>query len=396
MTIKNFFDKLFSKDKNGNVIDISSGAYASEEQLAVEFCSIFTVIETIAAMMSKAEIKLISDGEEKKSYEWYSLNVKPNRNQTASQFWHEFWCKLLYDKEVLVVNVGEQKLIADTFTISDDVVKEKKFTDVTIGNLTFNKIFKRSEVIYIKYTNQNIDAYMSSIYDTYAKLLSDASSKYNRTAGERGTLEISALATGDRNFENRYKEIMEKRFAPYFKAKNAVLPLYDGYKYVPTTAGTNSRTEESLDMQRAYNEALKRAAQVYKLNPALILGEVAGIDDAITMSMSSCFSPLAEMLKDELNAVEFSIDDLIDGKNYVVVDLNAIMYFDIYNHASNIDKLISCGYVSINEIRADTNRIRITEEWADKHFITKNYDDIDTISQVENNNAVGGENENET
>lgn len=391
MSIKSFLSDLFSK-KSGR-IELSEKVFNDEDLISLEFCSLFTVVETISQMMSKAEIKIIKNHKEYKGYEWYSLNVRPNRNQTATQFWQEFWCKLLYDKEVLVITVGEQKLIADTFTVSDDVVKEKTFTDVTVGNLTFNRKFRRSDVIYIKYTNQNIDAYMSNVYEMYARLLSDASSKYSRSSGERGCLEVSALAKNERGFEEKYKDLMEKRFAPYFKAKNAVIPLFEGFKYTPVTNAQNNATEESLDMQRAYNEAIKRAAQVYKLNPALIIGEVAGIEDAITMSMSSCFSPLAELLKDELNSVEFSADEMINGKNYVSIDLNGVIYFDVYRHAANIDKLISCGYKSIDEIRVDTNATWINEKWATQHWITKNYDDIASVAQPDN--VEGGDNNDE-
>ncbi len=47
-------------------------------------------------------------------------------------------------------------------------------------------------------------------------------------------------------------------------------------------------------------------------------------------------------------------------------------YFDILESSTSMDKLFSNGY-SHNEINEFIGLPRIDEEWADEHYITKNY-----------------------
>ena len=62
--------------------------------------------------------------------------------------------------------------------------------------------------------------------------------------------------------------------------------------------------------------------------------------------------------------------------------------FDI---ATSADKLISSGIYTVNMILRALEEPQIAEEWADQHFITKNYSTIQEILE-EQNKKGGGEN----
>ena len=51
-----------------------------------------------------------------------------------------------------------------------------------------------------------------------------------------------------------------------------------------------------------------------------------------------------------------------------------------------MDKLIASGVCSINEIRERFKLERLDEDWASKHFITKNYT---TFTDLENSEKGG-------
>ena len=96
------------------------------------------------------------------------------------------------------------------------------------------------------------------------------------------------------------------------------------------------------------------------------------------------------MISDELSA------KLYDGYNgfitnsYVKVDTSDISHVDILEMANAIDKLVSSGAFTINELRTITGFNRIDEEFADKHFMTKNYclaDDM--LNNLDDDEIIG-------
>ena len=59
----------------------------------------------------------------------------------------------------------------------------------------------------------------------------------------------------------------------------------------------------------------------------------------------------------------------------------------MFAQANNIDKLVSSGVFTVNMILKAAGLPPVDEEWADKHFITKNYAAIDDVLKL----AEGGE-----
>src|SRR5699024_10884150 len=81
-----------------------------------------TVLNFVARTMSTAEIKLNNSDWE------YLLNVKPNLDMSASDFWQVFFYRLLDENEVLVIITNDnQLLIADDFSRKEHAVFEDIF-----------------------------------------------------------------------------------------------------------------------------------------------------------------------------------------------------------------------------------------------------------------------------
>lgn len=64
-------------------------------------------------------------------------------------------------------------------------------------------------------------------------------------------------------------------------------------------------------------------------------------------------------------------------------------YVDIFSNATQIDKLVQSGTHTINMILRAMGQPQINEEWANQHFITKNYS---TVQDLLNSLEGGGEN----
>src|SRR5699024_9645551 len=100
-------------------------------------------------------------------------NVKPNKNQNASKFWYEVVHRLIYDGECLIVTSHENELlIADTFDKKEYAVKEDIFSSVYVKGMEMRGTFRRSEVIYFEYGNEELSNLVDSLFYDYGTLIS--------------------------------------------------------------------------------------------------------------------------------------------------------------------------------------------------------------------------------
>lgn len=60
-------------------------------------------------------------------------------------------------------------------------------------------------------------------------------------------------------------------------------------------------------------------------------------------------------------------------------DTKAVKHIDLLDVATSIDKLISSGCFTINDIRRVCGEDEIDEPWANQFFMTKNYSAIEDI-----------------
>ena len=395
-----FFRGIFKKDFMDTPVDFASyrsSVSEDETYVAIQAHALFTVIDLIATLLSKCDFKVYKNGEEYRKQMYDILNFQPNRNQNAVEFKKEIFTKLLYRKEVLVVQKKDQLLIADTYNCEERVLKDYLFTEVSRQDFTFNNAFSMRDVIFLKYGNVNIDKFMDNIFDFYTKLMATAAKKYMRSAEEKGILKVSARAQGDPSYEDTFKELMNEYFKEYFGKGNSVLPLFEGYEYAPGTAeSTKKYSNEITDVCTIFEQALIRAAQAYKVPPSLVRGDVASINDAYNVMLTNCIDPIAELVSRELTIKLFSQEERIKGCS-IEVDTTSVKHTDLFDIASGADKLIASGATSINEVRHHAGLKEIDEEFADIHYITKNYQTADMAANGEedsnnanNSNSVQG------
>ena len=350
---------------------------SAQNAIALEAFALFTTIEMIASLISKCEFKTYAKGKEIKGYEWVSLNVKPNKNQTSTEFWHEFVTKLLYYKEVLVLDVNGEKIIADDFSKTEYAIRETVFSNISRKDFVFNRSYTASEVFYLTYSNSDSQSIIDSIFAMYENLISSASKKYKKSGGEKGVLNVSAKAQGDPNFEVNFKKLMTNYFKSYFDNENAVLPLFDGFSYTASTSDAAKKySNEISDIKTLVDEALARAAQAFKIQPALVKGDVAGIKDAIDMTLTVCIDPLCNMISEEFTGKEFTAKEIVEG-NSIEADTSCIKHIDIFEIAGNAEKLISSGVLKPDETREKAGIKPTGEEWAQQHYMTKNFTTAD-------------------
>ena len=98
--------------------------------------AIQTAVVLIANALSACEIKVYEKGQEVKNKFYYRLNVSPNKNENASQLWHKAIEKMIYEKEALIVEIGEELFVVDSKSEEEKPLEGNIYTGICIGNLS--------------------------------------------------------------------------------------------------------------------------------------------------------------------------------------------------------------------------------------------------------------------
>lgn len=383
MGFRSFVARLFNF-KEEEII-LTEEQKEKESGVMIESFALTTVISVIAALLAKCEFVTYENGKPVKGDLWYILNVKPNPNQCKTEFWQEYFSKLLLKMDALIIPVNDKLIIADGFSKTDNVLYGSVFTDVYRDDFTFRETFPADDVFYLKYSNANVNRIVMNIVNGYSELISETSDRYYKSGGQKGIVEVDPIARGNANFEESFKKLMNQTFRPFFKSRDAVLPLTRGYKYVPLDSKTTKTTSDVSDFKNLFDDALKRCAQAYRISPALVSGDISGIEEGLNYTLTACIDPLARMAGEMLTARNYRARDVVSGGRSIKLDTTAIKHMDIFDMAGNIDKLIASGFYSVDEARHGAGIYEIGEEWSGRHYITKNYEDIQHAEGGEEN-----------
>lgn len=107
------------------------------KRVAIETC-----IGLISRTISQSEFRVRKDKKTIKDEMYYKLNLRPNKNMTASYFWQKVVRKLIYDNDCLIVQSDSgDLLIADSFVKNEYAVMEDVFKNVIVKDYEFKRSF---------------------------------------------------------------------------------------------------------------------------------------------------------------------------------------------------------------------------------------------------------------
>ena len=95
------YDLFKSNRKTAEELGFSIASVSNKahmKRLAINSC-----IELISKTISQVEFKVKDKNKYTKNSMYYKLNVKPNVNESATQFWQKAVYKLIYDNELLII-----------------------------------------------------------------------------------------------------------------------------------------------------------------------------------------------------------------------------------------------------------------------------------------------------
>ncbi|MBS6601174.1 MAG: phage portal protein [Clostridium sp.] len=378
MKILRFLHDMFG-DKREITLNQKLDENSTINKLAVEIFAINAAINLIAGSIAKCEFKTYLKNEELKEDEYYIWNVEPNVNQNSSEFIQEFISKLLFQNEVLIVEANNQLIIADSFYQNEYAMVENYFENVSRKDYTFPRKFNMSEVLYFKYNNEDIRALLHELIKGYNELLNLAVGKYRRSGGRKGIVRLDTIKKGDEKASEAVNDLFTKKFKTYFESENAVLDLQKGidYEEIPGEAAKKS-TSELTDIKNLLDDVIVRVAQAFRIPPALLKGDMADIEKVTDNFLTFCIDPLVDMINSEINRKRYGKKAYLEGSK-LEIDTTCIKHIDVFSIAEKVDKLIASGMYSIDELRKKLKDTILETEWSEKHWITKNYSDVNQI-----------------
>ena len=371
-------EKLSGGAEKKSLIEIDWPEFFSlMDNVYIRELAFWTCVNKIANALSKCEFRTYYGGKEIKKAEYYLWNVEPNRNQNASAFLTKLIGKLYLNNEALVIESAGQLYVADDYQKTVYAVYDYQFSGVTVDNFTFDKTFYQNEVLFFQLNSVDMRQLVNLLHSSYNELLQYAVNAYRKSRGSRGILDIDAQAQHEDDFSETLQELMTNYFKKFFESENAVLPLYDGYKYTELQSKTYS-SESTRDIKALADDIFDFTARAFSFPPSLAKGDVQDTGKATDELLTFCIDPLAKLLEKEINRKRNGLSGFLDG-NYLRIDTTTVKHIDIFDIAAPVDKLISSGVFTINDIRHLIGEQEIAEEWANAHFITKNYSTIQDL-----------------
>lgn len=328
----------------------------------------------IANAVGRCEFRTFRDGKEVREREHYLWNVEPSVNQNSTAFLHKLVSKLLVDNEALVIGTRQREgydalVVADSYMTGGSYPsKQNEYTNVQVGDVSYEKTFREREVLHLTLNHVNIKPVLDGLYGSYVRLINAAMRRYTWDKGQHWKVHVSQLASGADDFTKKFSQMIEEQVKTFLDSGGAVLPEFEGYAY--TNEGGKAAVELS-DIQGQMKDIFAFTAKAFQIPAVLVDGSIQGTEDAQGRFLTGCIDPICDQLQEEINRKRYGYDRIQRG-DYLRIDTSSIRHFDMFANAANVEKLVGSGVFSINEVLRAAGLPVISEDWADKHYLTKN------------------------
>ncbi len=363
----------------GETVPLSGTAelFADDEYAAliadiyIREMAFWSATNLVANAVSKCEFKTFFNGKETKGREYYLWNLEPNKNQNSSGFIHKWISQLYRYNECLIIDQNKQLVVADSFNRKPYALLEDRFTQVTVGDFTFQRSFDQSEVLYFKLSECDMRKVTAGLYESYSKLISYSMNAYQRSRGTKGIFKYDTLPVTGTAERAAFDSLINEKISKWLTGDNAALPLGRGQEWKELQHKTYS-SESTRDIRAQIDDVSDFTAKAFGIPPALLRGDVQDTSKAIDQLLTFCVDPLIDMLQEEINRKRNGYAGYSTG-TYIQIDTKQIKHVDLLSVSTAIDKLIGSGAFCVNDIRLLVGEQPIDEPWAWSHFITKNY-----------------------
>ena len=367
------FDVLFGKGNIENYIYTLAEAHA---------------IDLIARTIAKCEIQTFEMKDEKiqenRGDLYWTLNIQPNYIETGTKFIYKLVTKLLIDKTALVLinQMPRRNLlyVADSYNSNHMIFTGKTFSNVTVeddeGNsINVTKTYNSENTIYYSLKNSKLKTASESFKVNTAKLLKASQKSFIKANTPKWRLKSPGQQPTLIDAETKKpisREDYKEKITEGLMSDEEAIVLLSEYFDLENLSQNNSKS--LTDFEGIFKKIGDTVAQNWNIPLDVFYGskteKSTGTNDFITMCVDLYF----ELLEDGFNSSLVGKEDFLKGE-YIKFNRLNINHKDLIDKASGWDKLISNGF-SFNQLSKFLGLPTIDEDWANEHYITKNYANV--------------------
>ena len=354
------FSEIWNSVKNKRQSTYISGystLFGLETTLGIKSVALEACTTYLARLISKGKFVFKHENSIMASDFDYALNVRPNPNQTASEFKIAMVKKLL-NGELLVVRDGDKFYVADNFvthyslngnTFSDVVVNfdENNVVLSDSGLSTqkyFEKIFTQGvDCFHLANDNIELQKYIDSLWKDYGKMFGILITNQLRVGQLRAKISDPVVfVPADGTSKSSYDEISANKSA--------------------------SLQNQITDFGALRKVFIGEVSALLGIPPALVLGETANNSENLDLAIEAAVLPIGNKLSEGFTSLLIKESGYKVGKTLSMTGFKTI---NILERADAIDKVGSSGVVKINEVREAAGLPAMDN--GDKVIMTKNY-----------------------
>lgn len=376
------FDSILKRNSELESLFDLDIPYETSHRAYLKKMALETCINFIGRTISQSDFRIMKDGKRQLDDWHYLLNVRPNTDQSAADFWQRFVYELINENEVLVIPTDNNDLlIADSFTRVEYAVFPDIFKNVTVKDYTFQRTFNMDNVIYLNYNNEKLSKFTEGMFEDFADLFTRMIETSKHSNQIRATVNVDS--TGSLNEENRNKlqKFIDRIFNSFRSNSIAIVPKLKGFEYNEVANGSASgkSIEEIIKLKKSL---IDDVADILGIPNALVHGELSDYETSIKAYVKFCIGPLIKKISDELNAKLLEKNEYLAGSR---IEVRGVIERDPIENAEAVDKLVASGAYTRNEVREKFGDERSDNPELDKFVITKNYQSADSVEGGETN-----------
>ncbi|HEI7757437.1 TPA: phage portal protein [Staphylococcus aureus] len=353
---------------------VSASKKTHIKRLAINSC-----IELIAKTVSQVEFKIKDNNKYTKDSMYYKLNVKPNINESATQFWQKAIYKLLYDNELLIIqNNSEDLLVADSYQVTEYAHVPNIYSQVRIGDFEYTRTFNSNDVIHIKYNNENSESILNELYGDYGDLFARFIEFQMRKSQVRSIVKIDSKWGNDKERRAKVNKFIQDIYQNFKDKSFAIVPEQEGIQYKEQTLSQAANSVDDVD--KVGKQFLNNCAIKFGIPVQLLTGDIAEVDQNMKRFIKMTIKPLLQLIVTELNAKLFDEKQYLNDSK-IIANTLPITFDSIFDMANQIDKLVASSVFVGNEIRRELGYEESKDELMNEHLVTKNYQTLKQLRE---------------
>ena len=372
------FDFLF-QNKKGELQSLSDLISVEVKKMKITKMAVEKAIGMVAHAIAKSEFIEQPKNERLRNELYWSLNVKPNPNETATEFWIEVIQRLLKNSECLICIIGKKFYIADSFQVNNSVMINQIYSNITITangeSLQLNNTYTSDEVIHLKAKNKKIRAYMETVMKMHDDVVSamEAAIKISKTPKFilkiAGAMPVIRTLRADGTEQTLTVDEFKKNIKNLLESENIeILQASNGLEISQLKIDTAVTSEDVVKISK---EIFEECAFAFDIPKTVFMGEITEKADSTNEFITYAVGWVAEILNDAMNATLVGKESFLSGE-YIWIDLSGFKHRDLVESANYLDKLRSIGF-SLDEIRQAIGWEPLNTPFSQERVITKNY-----------------------